>query len=461
MPETNTITTRFEPAEERTFKHLPFSVPDGVLQLHLSIRYNDRIGSNPMLSGGNTLDIGLFDAEGTESGGSGLRGWSGSERTDITIDSCWATPPYRAGDIMTGEWNVLLGAYKIGPNGLDVTIDVTFNSSHIEPEAPAHRTLADLSRASLPRAAQAGWYRGDLHMHSVYSDGDSYPHEIAELAYETGLDFYAITDHNRAQSPVPLVPHGDGWPVLVRGVEVTTYAGHFNVWGTDNWYDFREPTADGLQSAVDAARADGGLISLNHPKPFGPMWDFPQVTGFDAMEPWNGWWGRINNFSIGYWADALNGESARHWHVGVGGSDAHNHKTPGNPLVPVSEATIGHPTLWIQTDQPLSEVAVLDAIRAGRCFISESPSGPQLYAGLDRSGVVVRTIGARGDCLMAIGSHGCLASNAINANDETMRWRPDSFADEAYIRFELHTPGGGIRAMSNPVWLQPASTDRD
>ena len=90
---TATVSTRFEPGQDREFRHLPFTVPEGVRQLHISVTYNDRIGSNPMLTGGNTLDIGLFDHQGTASGGPGLRGWSGSERTEIAIDAEGATPP--------------------------------------------------------------------------------------------------------------------------------------------------------------------------------------------------------------------------------------------------------------------------------------------------------------------------------------------------------------------------------
>jgi hypothetical protein len=114
-----TLTGRFELTDEMTYRHLPFGVPAGIRQLHLSIEYNARIGSSPTLRGGNTLDIGLFDARSAESGGDGFRGWSGSEKTEITIDRDWATPPYRAGAPQAGEWRLLLGAYKVAPEGLD------------------------------------------------------------------------------------------------------------------------------------------------------------------------------------------------------------------------------------------------------------------------------------------------------------------------------------------------------
>lgn len=430
-------------------------MPEGIQQFHISINYNDRISSNPFLTDGNTLDIGLFDPQGTESGSPGLRGWSGSVRTEITIDHEWATPPYRSGDIQPGEWNLLLGAYKTSGKGLRADITISLNTTHDRPEVPPLPDILDLNRAKLPPPAEPGWYRGDLHIHTVYSDGDSYPHEIAAAVYEAGLDFYGITDHNRAQSPVPLVPHGDGWPVLVPGVEVTSYAGHFNVWGgSDQWYDFRDYSAEGQQKVIDAAKADGSLISLNHPKPFGPMWDLPEVTGFDAIEPWNGWWGGLNNLASGYWADQLNQDSADKWHVGICGSDTHFLKEPGSPMIPVSNATLGNPTLWIQTDEVLTDDSILDAIRAGRVFMSESPAGPAIYTQQDEEVISVRVTGAREDALMAIGADGYIGTKAIPSNDASISWPIDEIipGGEKYVRFEVMSPGGIVRALSNPLW---------
>ena len=455
MPRHIHLTARFEPDEERTFQHVPFDVPAGTNQIHITISYNNQIDSNPFLTGGNTLDMGLFDQQGTESGGPGLRGWSGSVRTEITIDNEWATPPYRSGDIEGGTWNLLFGAYKVDPNGMDVDITVGFNTDLTAPEVPAWPNIDSLRRTALPPAAEPGWYRGDLHMHTVYSDGDSYPHEVAAVAYSTGLDFYGITDHNRAQSPVDLVPQGNGWPILVPGVEVTTYAGHFNVWGTERWYDFRNPTQEGIQAAADAARADGGLLSLNHPKPYGPAWEFPEITGFDCIEAWNGWWGRLNNMSIGYWSDALNESTSGDWPVGIAGSDTHKNRAQGQAWNPISESTMGYPTLWIHTEEALSASSVIEAIRAGRTFISESPAGPQLLVRRDGDEVVVRVVGAEGDAVMGIGPRGCVDARAVAGSDAIQHWDITTALEAKipYLRFELHTPTGGVRALSNPVWF--------
>ncbi|NDJ55281.1 MAG: hypothetical protein GYB68_19590, partial [Chloroflexi bacterium] len=39
-------------------------------------------------------------------------------------------------------------------------------------------------------------YVGNMHMHTPYSDGESYHDEIAQAALSAGLDFIIVTDHN-------------------------------------------------------------------------------------------------------------------------------------------------------------------------------------------------------------------------------------------------------------------------
>ncbi len=46
-------------------------------------------------------------------------------------------------------------------------------------------------------ATQPGtWYKGNLHTHSLWSDGDDYPEMIISWYKENGYDFLALSDHN-------------------------------------------------------------------------------------------------------------------------------------------------------------------------------------------------------------------------------------------------------------------------
>ncbi len=451
-----TLANRFEEQESGSLRHVPFDVPKGVDQFRITISYNDRIDAIPTASGGNTLDVGLFDQLGTESGGPGFRGWSGSEKLDIVIGKTWSTPPYIAGPIKPGTWNLLLGAYKVGPNGLDVEIAVDFNPDVKPPAQPSIPPIESLTRADVPAAGERNWFRGDLHMHSTQSDGTATPAELLVRAYESGLDFIGITDHNCASSTADDLPSGDDWPVVVPGVEVTTYAGHFNVWGTGAWYDFRNPSPEGLQAAIDAAKADGGLVSLNHPKPFGPDWVYgDDVKGYHTIEVWNGWWDRLNNVSLKVWEDALRrGERI----VAVGGSDAHQVTDSAAPKSPLSATQVGWPTLWVQARKPLTSDAILNAIRAGRCFISDSPGGPQIYLSREDYAVSARVVGGMGTALALVGASGIIATEAVTSDDQTWSFAINVLGKgQTYVRAQIHGEHGGFRALSNPIWLKDAA----
>ena len=43
-----------------TYLHLPFDVPEGIERIHVQYEYSAAIGSDPHLTGGNTVDNGIF-----------------------------------------------------------------------------------------------------------------------------------------------------------------------------------------------------------------------------------------------------------------------------------------------------------------------------------------------------------------------------------------------------------------
>ena len=40
------------------------------------------------------------------------------------------------------------------------------------------------------------WWKGNLHTHSLWSDGDDYPEMIADWYRSNGYNFLGISDHN-------------------------------------------------------------------------------------------------------------------------------------------------------------------------------------------------------------------------------------------------------------------------
>ncbi|MCC6234969.1 MAG: hypothetical protein IT580_20160 [Verrucomicrobiales bacterium] len=78
--------------------------------------------------------------------------------------------------------------------------------------------LAGAQDADAPPAT-ARWWKGNLHTHSLWSDGDDYPEMIAAWYKERGYHFLALSDHNVLQEGSRwfslTTPRGSG-PVLDR-----------------------------------------------------------------------------------------------------------------------------------------------------------------------------------------------------------------------------------------------------
>jgi len=90
-----------------------------------------------------------------------FRGWSGGARNVITISAEDATPGYLPGALPGGEWKLLLGI----PNIRDGVV------SEYEARVYVETKTRIVEFFDKPIRVEAGWYRGDLHMHSGNSDG--------------------------------------------------------------------------------------------------------------------------------------------------------------------------------------------------------------------------------------------------------------------------------------------------
>src|SRR5437868_6509038 len=48
----------------------------------------------------------------------------------------------------------------------------------------------------IPADAAPRWWKGNLHTHTFWSDGDDFPEMVAEWYRTRGYHFLALTDHN-------------------------------------------------------------------------------------------------------------------------------------------------------------------------------------------------------------------------------------------------------------------------
>ena len=83
--------------------------------------------------------------------------------------------------------------------------------------------------AVAPELAQLRPYRGDLHIHTYYSDGRVSPIHMAVVGRQHGFDFAAITDHGRygpSMQAIDMAKKIDLDLLLFPGEEVSFPAGH-------------------------------------------------------------------------------------------------------------------------------------------------------------------------------------------------------------------------------------------
>lgn len=344
METTRSITYRIEHERAGAYFTIPFELPPNCEKLTLSYRYpRHKESSHPAGSKGfsareevNIIDLGLIDPNGKQVGA------SGSDKSQITVSETQATPGYRPTPLIPGEWRILVGAYKIEREGVQVAYELTFTEKSL-------RLL-----------------KGDLHAHTLASDGVHTVEELAMKALRHGLDFLAITDHNQLISADAL-PHIPG-VTLIPGVEWTHYQGHANFLGIDCPYDgvFAANTEEEVRSRFTLAHERGALITLNHPFedccPF--SFDFNRLP-IDCLEVWNGPMRESNLRAVGLWQSLL--VSGRKLPI-CGGSDYHR----DTPFI-----FLGGPTTNIYA-QSAGPGDILAALRAGHSYITFSPNGPRL-----------------------------------------------------------------------------------
>jgi hypothetical protein len=350
-----TLKGKVERKNYHTYIERSFTLPDGVKRLRIEFSYNGKEQRT-------TIDIGLMDP-------ARFRGWSGGARNAFTISVEDATPGYLPGPLPAGQWTLLLGI----PNIREGVVSQYEARIYIE-------TKTGITEFSdKPIRSEAGWYRGDLHMHSGNSDakcpsqlGNEVPcpvYRIVETATDKGLDYIAVTDHNATSQADALRELQPAFNkiLLVPGREITTFYGHANIFGLTDFIDFRMTNASyaAAKNWMSAVNNSGGIISINHPgipsgeDCMGCGWQIGDIPDqvVTAVEVLNGGSmkrsieGPIEGWDL--WHKMLN--SGQHV-TAIGGSDDHHAET------------IGTPTTVIYMKQ-LSVQGLIDGIRSGRVFI--------------------------------------------------------------------------------------------
>jgi hypothetical protein len=448
------------------FVYVPVEVPHGVRRIHVSYTYDRPVV--PAGTPGNALDIGVFDERGTDLPGEGFRGWSGGARTEFFISAEEATPGYLPGPVNPGTWHIALAPYTVAPQGLTYEVTITLDLDH-GPQGTAPRPVYPPERA---RGRGRAWYRGDCHLHTVYSDGARTPAEVAAAARAAGLDFINTSEHNTSAGHAAWQGLWGEDLLVLCGEEITTRNGHFLAIGIDpgTFIDWRYRARDDVYDHyARRIRRAGGLVVPAHPYGtcVGCSFKFG-LAGADAVEAWNGPWTPENELSLATWDGTL---ATAGWLPAMGNSDAHR-----------EPQAVGLPQTVVLADD-LSRQAILAGLRAGRSYIAESSSVELSLTAADEHGhhagigerlagegvgpateVTVRAeaAGVPGGSIRLVTDQGVMRTEPLPASGSgTLEWRT-TVSLAAYVRAEVrHVPAdggasglpGAMAAMSNPLFL--------
>jgi hypothetical protein len=466
---------------ESRYQYVPFQVLPNTRRLTIRYEYDRSNGSN-------ALDIGLFDSRSTELFGdlTGFRGWSGGRRAEFFVSRDAATPGYVPGDLPAGTWRIILGLYRVVPSGVDVTFRINEEIDETKPTTLAaateprkvsmrlplsHDSRLALQKLSVRKPAKnfSRWMSGDLHLHTIHSDGDWTIPELVNAARNAGLDFICITDHNTLShhSEIDRLNSTGNGLIILRGEEITTYGGHANVWGlpSHSLIDFRVQPGDrqAMSRIVSQAHRQTALISINHPFALCPGCDWSygrDANGFDAIEVWNGSWDNTDERAVEMW-DALLQQGRRI--SAVASSDSHR---PSNP--------IGQPATHVAIDGVPSMAAVLKSIRSGHTYLTGEANVPLIS--FEDHGMHEREVKGIGEIIRMTDTHHLrfrlVISNLsqaatvslisdgkvvrkLNAETDGKPQFVEVDADHStYFRLEVRDQKGTMLALTNPIYVE-------
>lgn len=422
-----------------------FAVPEGATRITIDFEYA------PKRTGryGNLLTLSVFDPQGER--GTGHRG---QPTQHVTLSAVEATPGYLPGPILSGEWRVMINTNLILPEAsvqYDLKIHIGFEP--ITGTAPVWQP-----GSTNPRGP--GWYRGDLHGHTVHSDGSWGTDGLVGFARASKLDFITLTDHNTISALAEMDSHSADDLLVMGGFEYTTFYGHALALGVRRLIDWRvRPGERTMTDMLRETEAAGGLFIIAHPAcPGDPvctgcMWEYADVMPGPAqvVEVWNEHWdsGSNNAGSVALWYDWLN---QGYKLAATVGTDIHG--------APPADREYAFDNVYAEA---LTEKAILEAVRRGHNYLSSGPvlafiggsdTGEKAIVGDSLSGSAftlrLEWSGCRaGDHIRWI-VDGTVQDEFAAAESGTKEW---TLTGKHWSVIEIRDAENNMRALTNPIYM--------
>jgi hypothetical protein len=188
-----------------------------------------------------------------------------------------------------------------------------------------------------------GWYSGDNHMHSTFSDGSGSLPDLVGAAKAIGMSFITVTDHNTTKQDSAVKANSSLDFLAMTGCEVTPNYKAPNNWGhAVSLFSNVAPQFSNIPSQANAQAIVDNIVALNngngyaimaHPFLKGCPWIYPNVTGFKGVEVWSCFTpvsGSYSKLAFNLW-DKKNIAGLKQ--LGYAESDSHNLDMVGKPHI--------------------------------------------------------------------------------------------------------------------------------
>lgn len=297
------------------------------------------------------------------------------------------------------------------------------------------------------------YFKGNLHTHTLNSDGDSTPDDVVRWYREHGYNFVTLTDHNYLTSVDGLnALHGaDGKFLVMKGEELTDRFGnkpvHVNGFAPDAFIKAPGGSSvlDMAQKMIDAVRGAGAVPSVNHPN-FG--WaisadELLQLQRTKLFEVFNGH-PLVNNAGGGgvpgledVWDRMLSSGKLLY---GIAVDDAHYFKRPDDRTAPRPGQG------WVYVRAPrLESRALVEALERGEFYASTGVELQSIDVTSSSMTITIKTEPQSKYRVQFIGRQGTVLSEAVTS--------PATYSfkgDESYVRAKIFESNG------KAAWVQPA-----
>jgi hypothetical protein len=314
-----------------------------------------------------------------------------------------------------------------------------------------------LSPYAQTQQATQRWFKGNTHIHTSRSDGDSTPEEVTKWYKENGYNFLFITDHETI-TPVETLNSqfgSSGGFLVFYGQEITDRLNkkpyHVNGLGLTTVVMPKHGTTivQNVQLNIDAVRRAGGVPQVNHPN-FG--WalthtEISQLKNVNLMEIYNGH-PLVNNLGGGgvpsveeIWDKLL---TAGKLIYGVASDDVHSVRKLGDRSVP----TPGHG--WVMVNAAtLDQKSVMEALDRGDFYASTGVELESYFVTESEIRIAVKQERWSKYRIQFVGRNGKILNEALES--------PAAYkirGNEGYIRVRVLESNGKM-AWTQPVFIKP------